>query len=92
LRLAEYALVGAEDDEEDAREDVEIRWGRVMRRSSFSPSPADKLPLSRITLVKREAGGWLGPSGIAERGDLVPLGLGGNSEELDEAADEEEKE
>ena len=85
--------MAAEDEEEDAKDDVEIRWGRVMRRSSFSLSPADKLPLSRVTLVKRvEVGAWLGPSGIAESEDPVPLGFGGNSEELDEAADEEEKE
>jgi len=79
----------ADDEEEDAKEDVEIRLDDrlLVVRPSFSPSPADILPLSRMTLLGK--GAWLGPSGIAERGDPAPLGLGGSNEEVDEAADEE---
>jgi hypothetical protein len=90
--LAEYALVAGEidEEEEEAKEDVDIRLDErllVVRRSSFSPSPADRLPLSRMTLLGE--GAWLGPSGIAERGDPATPGLGGSKEEVDEVADEE---
>jgi hypothetical protein len=42
-----------------------------------------------MILGEREGSIWLGPSGIADRGDPVALGLGGDSEEFDEVADEE---
>jgi hypothetical protein len=82
--------VAADEEEDDAIDDVDIRLVLVVVRcSSFSPSPADKLTLSRMLFPGSGGGGWLGPSGIAERRDPVELGLGSDREEVDEVADEE---